>query len=102
MPLALGYLTVIPLLASDFHCHPRPLILPLPQLHPFHHFPHPLSHRRHSLPHQSRRRARTATISLLEISPLKLFLHDLSKLRPLSRIGPFLGDALISILASFL
>jgi uncharacterized membrane protein len=40
-------------------------------------------------------------ISLLGITLLKLFLHDLSELRPLCLIGSFLGLALISILASF-
>ncbi|MCX6978625.1 MAG: hypothetical protein NTX04_12005, partial [Verrucomicrobia bacterium] len=102
MPLALGSLTVIPLFASNFHLHPRPLILPPPQLHPSHHFPYPLSHLRHALPNQSPRRARTAAISLLDITPLKLFLHDPSELGPLSRIRSFLGEALISILASIL
>ncbi len=48
------------------------------------------------------RAARYAALGLLGVTLLKLFLHDLTALSALYRIGAFLGVAVISILASVL
>ena len=45
---------------------------------------------------------RYAGIGLLSVTILKLFLHDLSELDQLYRIGAFIAVAVIAILASFL
>lgn len=45
--------------------------------------------------------ARYGAIALLSVTLLKLFLHDLSRLGPLYRIGAFIGVAVIAMLASF-
>ena len=45
---------------------------------------------------------RYAGLGLLLITLAKLFLHDLSNLSQLYRIGAFIGVALILIVASFL
>lgn len=45
---------------------------------------------------------RYASLALLSITVLKLFLHDLSELDQLYRIGAFIAVAVIAILASFL
>jgi uncharacterized membrane protein len=41
-------------------------------------------------------------MALLSVTLLKLFLHDLSQLSQLYRIGAFIGVAIVAILASFL
>ncbi|MGV3772824.1 MAG: DUF2339 domain-containing protein, partial [Verrucomicrobiales bacterium] len=46
--------------------------------------------------------ARYASIALLGVTLAKLFLHDLSELGQLHRIGAFIGVAIILIVASFL
>ena len=45
---------------------------------------------------------RYASVALLSVTLLKLFLHDLSNLDQLYRIGAFLGVALVLMLASFI
>ena len=45
---------------------------------------------------------RYASLGLLGLTVMKLFLHDLSQLDQLYRIGAFVGVAVIAILASFL
>jgi uncharacterized membrane protein len=45
--------------------------------------------------------ARYAALGLLSVTLLKLFFHDLAKLKQLYRIGAFLAVAVIAILASF-
>ena len=45
---------------------------------------------------------RYASLGLLSVTVLKLFLHDLSELDQLYRIGAFIAVAVIAILASFL
>jgi len=45
---------------------------------------------------------RYGSLGLLSVTLLKLFLHDLSELDQLYRIGAFIGVAIIAILASFL
>jgi hypothetical protein len=45
--------------------------------------------------------ARYAAMTLLCVTLLKLFLHDLARLGPLYRIGAFIGVAVIAMLASF-
>jgi hypothetical protein len=45
--------------------------------------------------------ARYAALALLSITILKLFIHDLSRLGPLYRIGAFIGVAVIAMVASF-
>jgi uncharacterized membrane protein len=45
---------------------------------------------------------RYASLGLLSVTVLKLFLHDLSELGQLYRIGAFIAVAIIAILASFL
>jgi uncharacterized membrane protein len=45
---------------------------------------------------------RYASLGLLGVTVLKLFLHDLSELGQLYRIGAFIAVAIIAILASFL
>jgi uncharacterized membrane protein len=45
--------------------------------------------------------ARYAAMTLLCVTLLKLFFHDLSQLGPLYRIGAFVGVAVIAMLASF-
>jgi hypothetical protein len=45
---------------------------------------------------------RYASLGLLSVTVLKLFLHDLSELDQLYRIGAFIAVAIIAILASFL
>lgn len=46
--------------------------------------------------------ARYAALTLLSVTLLKLFIHDLSRLSQLYRIGAFIGVAIIAMLASFL
>ena len=46
--------------------------------------------------------ARYSALVLLSVALLKLFLHDLSELNQLYRIGAFAAVAVIAILASFL
>jgi uncharacterized membrane protein len=46
--------------------------------------------------------ARYAALTLLSVTLLKLFFHDLSRLSQLYRIGAFIGVAIIAMLASFL
>jgi uncharacterized membrane protein len=48
------------------------------------------------------RATRYAAITLLSVTLLKLFLHDLASLDQLYRIGAFLTVAVVAILASFL
>jgi hypothetical protein len=48
------------------------------------------------------RPARYASLALLGVTLLKLFLHDLSRLNQLYRIGAFVGVAVILLAASFL
>ena len=48
------------------------------------------------------RPARYASLALLGVTLLKLFLHDLSRLNQLYRIGAFVGVAVILLIASFL
>ncbi len=50
----------------------------------------------------SNRPTRYAGLALLGVTLLKLFLHDLSRLGPLHRIGAFAGVAIVAIVASFL
>ncbi len=45
--------------------------------------------------------ARYSAIGLLCVTLLKLFLHDLTQLDPIRRIGAFIGVAVIAMLASF-
>jgi uncharacterized membrane protein len=45
---------------------------------------------------------RWAGLALLLVTLVKLFIHDLSNLNQLYRIGAFIGVALILIVASFL
>jgi uncharacterized membrane protein len=45
---------------------------------------------------------RYSSLALLGVTVLKLFLHDLSELDQLYRIGAFIAVAVIAILASFL
>ena len=51
---------------------------------------------------QKMRCVRYAGLALLLMTLAKLFLHDLSNLNQLYRIGAFIGVALILIVASFL
>lgn len=51
---------------------------------------------------QSNRFSRYAALGLLGVTLLKLFLHDLSRLGPLHRIGAFAVVSVVAIVASFL
>jgi uncharacterized membrane protein len=48
------------------------------------------------------RAVRYASLALLGVTLLKLFLHDLSQLGQLQRIGAFVGVAVILLVSSFL
>ena len=50
---------------------------------------------------KQQRTARYAAITLLSISLLKLFFHDLANLQALYRIGALMAVAVIAFLASF-
>ena len=52
--------------------------------------------------HRKLRAVRYASIALIGVTLLKLFLHDLSRLGQLYRIGAFMGVAVILMLASWL
>ena len=45
--------------------------------------------------------ARYASIGLLGVALLKLFIHDLARLDQLHRIGAFIGVSIVAMLASF-
>lgn len=51
---------------------------------------------------QSNQFSRYAALGLLGVTLLKLFLHDLSRLGPLHRIGAFAVVSVVAIVASFL
>jgi uncharacterized membrane protein len=44
---------------------------------------------------------RYASLALLALTLIKLFLHDLARLEAIYRIGAFIGVALVLLLASF-